>query len=86
MMEKCEMRSNDDPPSSRMQIHQSHKNRDHARACDIKCTRTTKAITKATHQTPLPKINEYPSYPHTSGRMGATANDSPHQGLEVNSD
>ena len=22
-------------------------------------------------------LNEYPSYPHTSGRMGATANDSP---------
>ena len=33
---------------------------------------------KATHQT-TPKINEYPSYPHTSGRMGATANDSPHR-------
>ena len=23
------------------------------------------------------KLNEYPSYPHTSGRMGATAIDSP---------
>ena len=26
-----------------------------------------------------PKINEYPSYPHTSGRIGAMANDSPHR-------
>ena len=24
------------------------------------------------------KINEYPSYPYTSGRMGATANDCTH--------
>ena len=43
---------------------------------------TEKAIStmktmKATHQTP--KITEYPSYPHTSGRMGATVNDSPHR-------
>ena len=37
-----------------------------------------KVIMKAACQT-TPKINEYPSYPHTSGRMGATANDSPHR-------
>ena len=34
---------------------------------------------KATRQK-TPKITEYPSYPHTSGRMGTTANDSsPHR-------
>ena len=38
---------------------------------------TTKTM-KATRQK-TPKITEYPSYPHTSGRMGATANDSPHR-------
>ena len=38
----------------------------------------TKATTKATRQK-TPKITEYPSYPHTSGRMGATANDSSHR-------
>ena len=37
---------------------------------------STMKTTKATHQT-TPKITEYPSYPHTSGRMGAMANDSP---------
>ena len=46
----------------------------------MKATRTIKRThkMKATHQT-TPKINEYPSYPDTSGRMGATANDSPHR-------
>ena len=33
---------------------------------------------KATRQE-TPKLTEYPSYPHTSGRTGATANDSPHR-------
>ena len=39
---------------------------------------STAKMMKATHQT-TPKITEYPPYPHTSGRMGATANDSPHR-------
>ena len=38
---------------------------------------STMKMTKATHQTP--KITEYPSYPHTSARMGAMANDYPHR-------
>ena len=42
-----------------------------------KALSTTKTM-KATHQE-TPKITEYPSYPHTSGRMGAMANDSPHR-------
>ena len=45
--------------------------------------RTTKAMTIATRrettEKKTPKITEYPSYPHTSGRMGAMANDSPHR-------
>ena len=47
----------------------------------VKATPKTKAIptTKATHTMKAictmkaTKINEYPSYPHTSGRMGAMA-------------
>ena len=38
---------------------------------------STMKMTKATHQTPI--ITEYPPYPHTSGRMGAMGNDSPHR-------
>ena len=46
----------------------------------MKATPTTKATPtmKATHTT-KDKINEYPSYPHTSGRMEATAIDSTHR-------
>ena len=51
-------------------------------------TTMTQTMTKATTttwimKTPLPiKLKEYPSYPHTSGRMGATARDCP-IGVEV---
>ena len=46
----------------------------------MKAIPTTKATCtmKATHTTKA-KINEYPSYPHTSGRMGATAKDCNHR-------
>ena len=45
-----------------------------------KATPTMKAIptTKVPHTTKA-KINEYPSYPHTSGRMGAMAKDCNHR-------
>ena len=52
----------------------------------VKATPMTKATPtmKATHTmkatcTMKAKINEYPSYPHTSGRMGAMAKDCNHR-------
>ena len=47
----------------------------------MKATPTMKATCtmKAIHTTKATKINKYPSYPHTHGRMGAMAKDCNHR-------